>query len=78
MTHRTHIPCKDKFFATYQRQIGTTEAESATMAAAEERGAVTLDEIRETCVAVDTNAELRDVAGFKRGWVYDDGGYILR
>lgn len=65
------------FFAKYQRQMGTTASECATMDAAEERGAVPLADICDLCERLDTNAELRDVAGFQRGWALCDGTYRL-
>lgn len=77
-TTRSHAPSSDRYFVKYQVQMGSTEAERNTLADENDRGtAMPLDHIRDVCRACDTNAELFDLAGFRKGWVHDDGGYTL-
>jgi len=73
-----YTPSSARYFATYQIQLGSTEAERNTLNAENDRGeTMPLDHIREVCRTCDTNAELRTESGHFRGWVYDDGGYRL-
>jgi hypothetical protein len=65
--------------ATYSvtfRGAATVDAYSATEGA-DDNDALTLTETRERCEAYGVSAELRDSAGFVKGFVSADGSYTL-
>jgi hypothetical protein len=65
--------------ATYSvtfRGAATVDAYSATEGA-DDNDALTLTETRERCEAYGVSAELRDYAGFVKGFVSADGSYTL-
>jgi len=58
------------------RGAATVDAYSATEGA-DDNDALTLTETRERCEAYGVSAELRDSAGFVKGFVSADGNYSL-
>lgn len=65
------------YFAIY-RCWGQSEPMEPIEGLPGEDAPVTLNEIRVACVDLKLEAELRDVAGFCRGWVHADGNWVLR
>jgi hypothetical protein len=69
-------PADEATYSVTFRGARTVDAYSATEGADDNDG-LTLTETRERCEAYGVSAELRDVAGFVRGFVSADGSYTL-
>ena len=67
------------YFVTYIEYMDTTEAaHNSLMALNESEEKATLQEVVENCQSLSVSAELYDAAGFRRGWVSQEGSYRLQ
>jgi hypothetical protein len=75
---RAHVPAveTETTYSVTFRGAATVDAYSATEGA-DDNDALTLTETRERCEAYGVSAELRDSAGFVKGFVSADGSYSL-
>ena len=69
-------PADEATYSVAFRGAWTVDAYSATEGADDNDG-LTLTETRERCETYGVSAELRDAAGFVKGFVSADGSYTL-
>jgi hypothetical protein len=65
------------YTVTYRERLGTTEKDHDEIMTLETAD-VELADVVAYCQHFGIDADLYDAAGFRRGWVHQDGTYTLR